>query len=268
MFARSIQNASSRKSRTDPTAKIESLEQRRLLSAAVAFTPHDTIAGESMPQWSADWWKWVLQTPVYAADGKTVINPAFDSTGAQAFRGDMGKVFFLSGFISLSTTGANTSVHRKATVPNDTPILFPILNVEFDNSNTATAKGDYPGKYTSGKLRDFASIETKGTTELHASVDGKAVTNLSSYRQKSPVFNYVLPSKNNINQVFSKLFQVPGLSVSGRVRPAVSDGYYIMLRGLSPGHHRINFGGTAKATPVSAAFKIDITYDVTVLKNR
>jgi hypothetical protein len=237
MFASSIQNASSGNRRTRPSTKIESLEQRRMLSAAIAFGPHDTIAGESMPQWSADWWKSILQTPVYAANGKTVINPAFDPTGAQAFRGDMGKAFFLSGFISLSTTGATTSVHRSAILPSDTPILFPILNVEFDNSNTAKANGSYPGSYSADELRNQASVETQGTTELHASVDGKAVAHLSSYRQKSPVFSYTLPAKNNIAQVFSKLFNVPGLNVSGPVSPAVADGYYVMLKGLAPGHH-------------------------------
>src|SRR4051812_5615612 len=79
--------------RAQPPAQrplVEAMERRQMLSAAIAYGPHDTIRGETMPQWAADWWKSVLQTPVYAADGKTVINPAFDLTGAQAFRGDEG----------------------------------------------------------------------------------------------------------------------------------------------------------------------------------
>jgi hypothetical protein len=52
--------------------------------------------------------------------------------------------------------------------------------------------------------------------------------------------------RNSINPVF----------------PAVADGFYLMLRPLSPGTHVLKFGGTSFGTA------LDVTYNLTVTTTR
>jgi hypothetical protein len=79
------------------------------------------------------------------------------------------------------------------------------------------------------------------------------MNDLFSYRAISPrAFDYTLPPTDNVYQFF-------GLDVSGRIYPAVSDGYWLMLAPLSVGHHDVNFGGSA------GEMTLDITYHITVV---
>ena len=222
-------------------ARVEPLEQRMMMSAAPAdsppvYAPHSTVRGETLAQWSADWWKWAYSMPVSQ-------NALFDTTGAQAFRGDVGKAFFLAGVIDVSGTAT-----RNIELPSGTPVFFPVVNFEIDNA------GIPPTTFSTQELRDQAAAFINGVNELHASVDGQAIPGLFSRREISPVFSYTLPANDNIAQFF-------GVNISGPVSGAVADGYYVMLKPLSPGQHTVNFGG---ANP-SAGFSLDITYNIDVV---
>src|SRR5262245_45410961 len=43
----------------------EGLEGRRMLSAAhdPVYAPHSNVRGESLEQWTADWWTWAFSQP-------------------------------------------------------------------------------------------------------------------------------------------------------------------------------------------------------------
>jgi len=45
---------------------------------------------------------------------------------------------------------------------------------------------------------------------------------------------------------------------------AVSDGYWVMLRPLTPGRHTLNFGGTV-GNPANPELQLDVTCEITVL---
>jgi hypothetical protein len=80
---------------------------------------------------------------------------------------------------------------------------------------------------------------------FEASIDGVAVQNLSHYRFQSPVTQYRLPNDNVFTVLFD--FSVP----AGTYAPAVSDGYWLLLKPLTPGVHDIvreNFSGTGTDT--------------------
>ena len=49
--------------------------------------PHSVVAGKTLGEWSALWWKWALGIP--APD-----NPMLDLNGAKSRFGDVGPVFF------------------------------------------------------------------------------------------------------------------------------------------------------------------------------
>jgi hypothetical protein len=99
-----------------------------------------------------------------------------------------------------------------------------------------------PGHYSAAELAHFADVQTGATFHLMARIDGHAIpeATLFAHRETAPIFSYDLPKQNNIDQVFF------GEDISGRVSPVAADGYYLMLRPLSPGRHVIEFGGESK----------------------
>jgi hypothetical protein len=179
---------------------------------------------------TARWFQWILEQPVTG-------NPAFDETGADAASGQTdgigpaGRYFFLAGVFNVS--GA---ADRTVTVPAGKTLFFPVVNSEFDNSNTSAPDGSLPGDYTVPELRAMAAGNIATTTELHVSLDGVSLLGQVT-RVKSPTFRYVLPDQDNIAQFF-------GIDVSGPVQPAVADGYWVAIPPLAPGKHVLNFGGT------------------------
>ena len=242
-----------------PARGMEPLEPRTMMSAAPAVThfraptppatyaAHSKVLGKSMERWSANWWKWVLSIQVSE-------NPAFSSGSDFTSAGNVDGAFFAANFISLTTVASNAPpTTRVATITANQPILLPVAVAEFDNPDTP------PGGYSVKQLRKQAATVESGETQLAVSVDGISIPQktLFKHREISPVFNYVLPSTDNILQGF-------GLNVAGPVAPAVADGYYVMLKPLSVGQHVIKFSDTHIATSLSGAGGSDLIYDITV----
>jgi hypothetical protein len=203
--------------------------------------------GRAYEKLAADWWKWTYSLPAS-------INPILDDTGAQAYLGGQGYVFFLTGSFSGTAT-------RTVTVPAGKPLFFPLVNVEFDN--VLARPPIFGGPFTPpaaplsvpGLYADAADVV--GTViELHASVDACAIPNLTGYRAISSPFSFALPPTGNIFQ------EVFGIDVAGTVAPVVADGYWLFIAPLSAGQHIVKFGGTF-GPPNN--FVQDITYYVTVM---
>src|SRR5262249_54807268 len=147
-------------------------------------------------------------------------------TGAAAANGQpFPHVFFLASVIN-----ASGSAERRITVPSGTAFFAPLLNVESDNVGQ-----DPP--FTIPQLYALAAAQVANPKELHASIDGQPLNNLTAYRGISPPFSYTLPATDN-------LLQFLGFDVSGLILPAVSDGYWLMISPLTVGEHTINLGGT------------------------
>jgi hypothetical protein len=222
---------------------IERLEERRMLSGDPrVYDAHATVAGETLQQWSADWWSRMLSI-------QAPVNPLLDTTGADAALGGVGNAFFLAGV----GFGAPSTVTRDITVPSDTPIFFPVLNAYADNS------GIPPTNFTEADLRAFAAQlvgadTTPPNNVLHASLDGVAIGDLLGHRELSPTFSYTMPFTHGLYQ------DAFGLPITGTISGAVSDEYWVMLKPLSNGSHTIHFDGG-----VPGQFSLDVTYNITVL---
>ena len=247
-----------------PFVQLESLEQRRLLAASPVYAPHSNVRGESLQEYAADFWKGVFGTPVYAPDGKTIINPQFD---APLNDGDIvnvnhayptlnGKAFNLAGSFFGS------EINRTVSVPTGTPIFVPILNDVWSNPDTADGPNfdTVPGHYTPAQLATLAVQQTNLATDLSASLDGKPITDIADHREPSLRFTYTEPAQFGVHQVFF------GETLTDPV-PAAADGYYIMLKPLSPGQHVLHFTGgfPASAPPLLGAFTADVTYTINVV---
>lgn len=122
-------------------------------------------------------------------------------------------------FLAGTTGGAAT---RSCTIPAGTSILVPLINVE---CSTAEGNGDTPAELRAC-VRGFADQ----FTDLSLTIDGVAVADLQRFRVHSPVFQFTAAQGN--------VFGVP----AGTTR-SVADGYWVLIRPLSPGTHTVSFGG-------------------------
>jgi hypothetical protein len=203
---------------------------------ADVFPPEENVFGLSYGDWSAAWWQYVLSIP---AD----TNPIFDTTGANCDI-EQGKspVFFLVG------AGAEP-VTRTCTVPSGRALFFPIINVECSNVEPPPFFGE-----TAQELRECAAelVNGVGVETLQVVVDGKQVQNLEDFRVQSPLFDFILPPGDNF-------LGLPDVT-SGS---AVSDGYWLMLKPLSPGNHVIHWEGAFVSGP-GAGFSQNVTYNLIV----
>ena len=183
-------------------------------------------------EWSAKWWQWALSVP-------KVISPAGDITGKYCGTNQSGPVWFLAG-----TFGG--SVERTCTIPSGKAILFPPLNSE-------CSFAEFPDLKSESELRECAKSLQDQTAAVDATIDGKKIEDLQSFRVQSNLFDVVYPDDNVLG--------IP----SGKSQ-AVSDGVWVMLKPLPVGEHTINFKGTSVdyTTNPGNTFVSDATYHLTI----
>jgi hypothetical protein len=225
---------------------VEALEKRELLSAAPAaasaahddgrvYAPHATVRGRTLGQWAAAWTQWAFSAPANPADQ----NPLLDETGAAAGLNQPDDVFFLGGNFG------GTSV-RRFEAPSGTPLYFPVLNYFWIN---VAADGDPPFAQNEANIRALLGAQVAAFTDLFATIDGKAVGDLTSHVEEDPPggFQIDFPDDN----VFGRPADQLGL--------AAIEGEFLMVHPLEPGRHVIHFGGR------SGDFSLDVTDVITVV---
>jgi len=237
--------------------------------------PQSHAYGKTYAEWSAEFWKWAYSLP-------GTNHPLFDATGEHVAAGQAGKVWFLGGtYIATESElpqGGDQVIgnaSRTATIPEGKALFFPILNSVNDNFQVDENNNQIdPFEYTEAELREFAAFgfESGYVNNLYCSIDGRSINGLedartTSYRVQSPLFEYSLPSGDN-------LFEAQGFHVAGPVPPpgAVSDGVYLMVAPLPAGQHVIKFGGDYFVPGVTPdrdfLFSLDITYNLTVVSSK
>lgn len=225
-----------------------------LSAGAFAYAPnvladsrHDDVAwfsddakpyGVAFPEWTARLWQHVLSLP-------TGDSPLFDNGVNKCSIGQSGPVWFLAGnFGGVS--------QRVCDVPADKALLFPIYD----------AFGiDTPGVCGQGAAesvrfyREGLAAFIDGVSTLNVELDGKPIPKLFEHRHKSTVFSVSLPADNIYNEPCADAGGVP----RGIYSPAVDDGYYLMLKPLSVGHH------TLRIRAASVGFELDVTYRLKIV---
>lgn len=200
------------------------------------YPPDKAVYGMTYGDWAAAWWQYVLSIPA-------VDNPLLDETGAKCDVGQGGPVFFLVGVFNESGTATRT-----CTVPAGKALFFPVLNYECDNLVTPpTDPNEWNLRTCAAEVADLIDVDS-----LKVTVDGKKVKKLEDFRVQSPVFNFFLPAGSVV-----EAFGYPPGPISGK---AVTDGYYVMLKPLSPGNHVVHFEGSIPAF----GFTLSITYNLTI----
>jgi hypothetical protein len=181
--------------------------------------------GKSIERWSELLWSYIYAQPIDQS-------PFLDTTGADCAVGQKGPVWFLPA-VPGATLG--TSVTRTCTIPRHRAILLQL----------ASAMNDYPCpdpafKPAAGQsLFDFLSApvnpEIAAVTGFEVSIDGTKIEEPLGYRFTSDdVFTFT--GDPSLTASFDTC-------VTGRPQKAISDGYYLMFKPLSPGAHTIVVNG-------------------------
>jgi hypothetical protein len=199
-----------------------------LTVAPPLYPPHSTVEGKTIGEWSSEWWKRVLSIP-------TDRNPLLDPDGHLCHEGQGGPVFFIWG-------SAGGDVVRSCTVPCDKPLLLPLFNdVEWADNGACNSCDT-----CAVVAKQF--VDTLQTLEVE--IDGVPVQDLGNFREKSPVcFDFTLPGPDPANN----LLNLP----PKKYDDAFSDGFWLMLKPLSPGKH------TIKVKVESPAFKANSILELT-----
>ena len=151
--------------------------------------------------------------------------------GQGCTRGQSGDVWFLAGAFFGSDP-----VTWKCTVPEDTPVFFPVIN-----SMWFPWPDDPPLDEEAVRAELAAGVE--GATRVSASIDGRDVADIYAYRAQSPVFDAYVPDDNIIDWLMAQF----GFDVDwpeGTSGPHLNDGVWLMLQDLDEGKHDIRFTGT------------------------
>lgn len=176
--------------------------------AGMAVPPTEPVAGVSQGDWSKAWWQW-------AGSFSNADSPIADRIGTNCHLKQDGPVWFLAG-----TYGTQRTI-RTCTVPRDKHLFFPIINyvvMPRRNDPCATCCPSY--------IANAKSI-TDEPSNLILELDGRRLDGLAGYRQ-----------------VTTQCFDMGELAEpKHQVFPSAANGYYVMLRPLSPGKHVLNFGG-------------------------
>jgi hypothetical protein len=224
-------------------------------SSASAVDPSFTIvrsnaaiAGESVSQWTGDWWTWALQSPANQ-------NPLLDQTGAFANVNNNGPVFFIAGDFG-------GDVERSFTVPAGKPLLVPLLNAfDVEGPGIAPTIPGWKGTFEAEVNKALAGFQNgggpngfqPGVSSVFATIDGVPVKNPQSYLEKSGFFSMGPVQPGSLIESF-------GLADGTVLSPTKSVGYWLMITGLSPGEHTLEFGGIEKN-----GFSVHVTDHITVV---
>lgn len=189
------------------------------------------VEGKTYAEWSAIWSQWAVSI-------KKDRNPVLDKTGEFAGEGQQGPVWFLAGNVGGKTT-------RKCVVPAGKPLFFPVINY---------AESAPPDKADDKKLVAAAKAAMDREVELEAALDGEPIARLARFRVASDAFTVAGPDR-----AADAAFE----DIVGKQKVA-SNGYFLMLKALSPGKHTLHFRGKVKAEKGKEPFEEDVTYELTV----
>jgi hypothetical protein len=197
---------------------------------------------KNLPELTAEWWNWAASMDPSPLEGSYENTSQCDGEYVEG-------VFFLAG---AAFDPDVPEVERTCTVPANTPIFFPIVNVVCSAAFDAFQNPDDPRPLDTACAEPVTDDVIDPPSEFFATLDGQ---DLQQQRIASGLFQWTIKYPDNPYPQF-----VPGTYESA------SDGLWVFLRkGLKRGEHTIEFGGTFKDTPFGDFEGTHVTYHLTAV---
>lgn len=157
-------------------------------------------------EWLARYSQWFIQFPAEQ-------HPREHYTPEGCSAAQSGPVWFLTDIL-------DGKQERTCTIPSDKAILLPILNGRcWPDTSSSYPKTDEEITQCAKAGNEYGVIS--------ATLDGREIKDLKSYRTESPFFNITVPENNIYNNV-------PG------VWKAKDEGFFVFLEPLPPGNHTLH----------------------------
>lgn len=219
--------------------------------AEVLYGADEKPLGRTYQQWSEAWYKWALAIPQTQSP---LGNGPCDTNQS-------GDVFFLSG-------NAGGSSWRTCNVPAGKSVFFPIVNVTVRACPELVSASYTCQMATSAQAVGKSATSTFDTYSptMSLKVDGTEYTGLSQRRAASPTFDD--PTKNKAEDAFGSKCSGPiGANpcgvMEGAARIGAGDGYWVMLKPMSPGTHDVRFTAKLVFSP-QQSFELSVAYFLNV----
>ncbi|MGD1834293.1 MAG: hypothetical protein ACPKQO_01045 [Nitrososphaeraceae archaeon] len=204
---------------------------------------------------TAELFQWITDIP-------REINPLLDETGENCDVDQQGLIWYLVGTPADSQDGdVNVGfAERDCTIPEGKKILIPIIaaacseltDEEIIREIVGIPEGPIPDMQLEKGLALCAQELIDEVDLLEFSIDGKELTTFEDFRVQSPLFTMSLRADNPFDVPEENAF--PGI-----LQKTKSDGYWVLVKGLEPGEHTIEF-----KRGIAGVSESEITYHLTI----
>jgi hypothetical protein len=219
-------------------------ERTRAPDGVVA--PDERLFGKSYSDLVDAWSNWAWREPA-------ATNPVLDPDGSDCARNQKGRFWFLAGTLEDFNDGV---AQRTCTVPAGRAIFFPI-------SNGLSFAPDYPeegppanvclgyGRTVDAVRCDVDDdLATAPGLVLTVTIDGRPVPDLLAYRAQSRPGGFTFRIEPG------SFWPAFGMQPGPRF-PAVAAGYWMLLKPLRPGIHRLAFSSESEpGKPLGARYTL------------
>jgi hypothetical protein len=191
----------------------------------------EKVSGKFLHEYANTWWQWTRTMDTYES-------PVRDRVGDKCSVNQSGDVWFLAGGYGSS------KISRKCIIPEGKHIFFPIINMAY-----WPKRG---GSTTCESVKKSAALNNDNVLLINVELDGENIPEAKEYRIKS-------------DKCFDLLGLIPDKLNPPKVYPAATDGYWLMLKPLAKGKHKLKF--SAQYNRVNGAFgqmAQDIEYEIEV----
>jgi hypothetical protein len=225
-------------------------------SSDLIYSKNEKPYGISYSEWIGRWWQWHVSIPNKineqdSANLLTLAHPREAYSAEKCAWNQIDKnVWFLPDGRNLGLSEANTPEIRKCTVPQGKALLVQIYG-------GGCSYGE--GLKTDQELKDCVDIGLD-TVEFTAKIDGVEVMNSKNRDDYLPA-----PYSYDLTYTQDNLYDVP----AGTYK-AMAGGYFLFVKPLSVGDHKIEFKETFfkpgfEGQPSSENRISNVVYNLTVL---
>ncbi len=199
-------------------------------SATVSIDEY--VDGKPVAEYVNRWWQWTFTMP-------PELSPVRDTSGEHCDVGQSGDVWYLAGGYGSST------IRRKCTIPYGRHLFFPVINMVYFPRYEAST-------FTCESAKTLAALNNDQLLDIFVELNGVSAWNPASTRIAS-------------GDCFDVLGAVPREYNPPVLFPSATDGYWVMLKPLERGTHRLVFRAVyGRENGAYGKMAQDIEYDLII----